>query len=239
MNKKYLEWDSDFFGINVEKITLNGAVWCFETFKKLLYSSPADVVYIFCPNELQTNDIELTGAIKYDEKVTYKKKITINNSLIDIAIVDVFKGEVNDELENITYTSGIYSRFFLDPKFNPWFEKLYRKWIHESVSNKNGIVFVIQDKDNNQLAAMVAASIDNHIGKIVLLAVDRQYRGKGYAKQLLTACDNWFLKHRVKICEVVTQKANVSACKLYECCGYNIQKEELVYHYWNSKKRIT
>ena len=67
---------------------------------------------------------------------------------------------------------------------------------------------------------------------IGLLAVDEEARGKSIGKLLMHAA---FIKCRdlgYKEVQVVTQKANATACAFYEKLGFRIEKVENIYHFW-------
>ena len=69
-------------------------------------------------------------------------------------------------------------------------------------------------------------------GDELRIAVDENYRGKGLGAGLVRSANAWFLKQGYFVAQVVTQGRNLAACKLYENCGYSLEKIENYYHFW-------
>lgn len=65
-----------------------------------------------------------------------------------------------------------------------------------------------------------------------LIAVDASMRGKKLGAALVLAAQEWALKNGYGSAQVVTQGENLAACKLYEKCGYHVDKIENIYHFW-------
>ncbi len=89
MIKEVLDWDSKFFGFPVEKIVLD-RFFSEEQFRRLLAESSADVIYIYAPQELsseQETTISNSGAVKYDIKTTFEKQVisgSISSEIVKI-----------------------------------------------------------------------------------------------------------------------------------------------------------
>jgi dTDP-4-amino-4,6-dideoxy-D-galactose acyltransferase len=49
---------------------------------------------------------------------------------------------------------------------------------------------------------------------------------------LVCAAQAKFIEAGYRIGQVVTQLDNVAACRLYEKCGYHLEKLENFYHFW-------
>jgi dTDP-4-amino-4,6-dideoxy-D-galactose acyltransferase len=62
--------------------------------------------------------------------------------------------------------------------------------------------------------------------------VDENQRGKAIGRKLVVAALEYFRDHKVTTVEVVTQKANNSACRFYESCGFKIKSILNIYHLW-------
>jgi GNAT superfamily N-acetyltransferase len=94
-------------------------------------------------------------------------------------------------------------------------------------------VFVTKYKDF--ITSFITCKIKNEIGNIGLIATHENHRGKSLGRNLINHVHHWYLQNNIKVSEVVTQKANKIACAFYENYGFQISKEELVYH-WHFKK---
>jgi len=228
MIKEILDWDSKFFGFPVEKIMLNG-FFSEEQFRILLAESSADVVYIYVPQAFSPEqELELsgTGAVKYDVRTTFEKQITSGS--ISAKIVRI--SEATDELEQLAWIAGGDSRYNSDPRFRPYFRPLYSEWLRKAFVNAGSIVLTAME--SGKIAGMAIVSLAETAGKIELLAVAPEFRGRGIGSSLLNAVGAICLEHGKRLCSVVTQQKNVSACKLYAKNGYIITKQEAVWHRW-------
>ncbi len=138
----------------------------------------------------------------------------------------------NKQLEALAIESGLYSRFNTDPKITRQnFEKIYKLWIYNSATRDNAKTVLIIKRDQ-KIVGMVTLGEKNDRGDIGLLAVDPSYRGMGLGKILVYAAQDWCVTQGYQTGQVVTQKTNIPAAKLYENCGYKVEKIENFYHFW-------
>jgi dTDP-4-amino-4,6-dideoxy-D-galactose acyltransferase len=91
-------------------------------------------------------------------------------------------------------------------------------------------IFVVRYGRN--IVGAITAAVKDGCGTIGLLAVDSKHRHKGNGSRLVTTAQRYFLSRRVKISRVVTQSADMPACKLYEKCGYTVETIKDFYHFW-------
>lgn len=137
---------------------------------------------------------------------------------------------LNNALLHLAYESGWKSRFKLDPRFAPDFERLYSEWIAKALEDKSGKVFgVIID---NVLAGMVTCSVSKNIGKIGLISVDERFRKQGIGRLLMRAAEAYYRERDADECEVVTQSENKGACQLYMHIGYTQKSVQKIWHIW-------
>ena len=124
------------------------------------------------------------------------------------------------------------SRFRVDPRVpRPIFESLYRQWIENSV---NGTIadatLVVRDHDT--IVAMATVAEKNGRSDIGLIAVDAAHRGRSHGTRLMQAAHHWARERGLADAQVVTQGDNRSARRLYEKCGYTVERVEHYYHFW-------
>lgn len=237
MNCTYeqLDWDSAFFNKKVYKI--NGALSDnLETLTiiKELQNQQVDLVYYASNIPLtQTFIAYPTGysITLVDKKVTYFKNIVGGYDVPDS--IEAYKNDYPDnKLIELAIESGIYSRFNIDPQIGRAnFEEMYKTWIVNSV-NKKIALEVLVSINQNTIAGFVTLGEKNARADIGIIAVDANFRGKGIGKSLMFAAENWFNNNGYQHMQVVTQGDNAAACKLYESCGYSVDKLEYFYHFW-------
>lgn len=228
MIKEILDWDSKFFGFPVEKIMLD-RFFNKDQFLMLMAESSAAVVYIFAPQDLSSEQelvISSSGAIKYDIRTTFEKQIT--SGAISSQIVKISK--MQDELQLLTWLAGEHSRYNTDPRFRPYFRKLYSEWLRKAFENIDSVVLTVME--SGSIAGMIIISMTEIAGKIELLAVSPEFRGHGVGSSLLDAAAAICFEHGINKSSVVTQQQNIPACKLYTKNGYILTKQEAVWHRW-------
>ena len=126
------DWDSNFFGFNIGKIDLDPT----DNIEEFLNdASKFKLVYIFSNKELTIPGLNLV-----DKKVIYEKKINntgnFDNQLNNESI-SLFSEQDHsyEQLLNLAYLSGTYSRFRLDKGMpEGYFNKLYKLWLDNSLN---------------------------------------------------------------------------------------------------------
>lgn len=233
-----LKWDSDLFGFNVARISnFNFDSRELASILQGLKSEKIRMVYWYVPANLKEHSrIALShGGILADEKVTFiKKLLCANDVLLDSTyIVAPYAGnEPDDAMVKLALLSGEFSRFRLDPLFpKELFVKLYTCWIARSV-RKEIAQQVFLAKDANDNIGLITLGTKDSRGDIGLVAVSEQARGKGVGKLMMKTADKYFVDNGFKVSQVVTQRVNSGACRLYESCGYHIEKIENIFHFW-------
>jgi dTDP-4-amino-4,6-dideoxy-D-galactose acyltransferase len=233
-----LKWDSDFFGVIVARILPERLT---EPDLKQLIAKLKDrrvglAYWASCPEDISSQNAarNLNGFLA-DKKVTYAIDITgksIDTDSGAYSIEEYADNVPTSELESLAIQAGVYSRFNLDPRIpEERFEMLYKLWIRNSVSRKIADAVLVV-RYLNRIVGMVTVGEKNHRADIGLIAVDDSMRGKNLGVSLVRAAQKWAVCKGYASAQVVTQGENLAACKLYEKCGYFLEKTENVYHFW-------
>lgn len=145
-----------------------------------------------------------------------------------------FIGPVTPALEALALASGIYSRFRMDPRMpQTVFEALYRTWIAKSVAGELAEgVFVARRRETD--CGMVTVASEGERGTIGLIAVAEPERRQGLGGALLRYARQHHTSTGRRVIQVVTQKSNVAACRLYTRTGFQVEKIEAEFHFWLS-----
>jgi len=218
---QYLDWDSDFFGFKIGKLTISDTdkiLTCVDEFKKF------DFVYIF-----STTPLNITVPL-IDIKVTFQKYTQKNEVSTK---VEEFQSHLHSyqELLELAYQSGHDSRFLKDPFFGPTaFQRLYKKWIDNAIADEFTKVLVYVEQ--NKLIGFVTYTIKNDGVSIGLIAVSKEAQGKGVGKKLIDVVET-NLSEDITL-TVSTQKTNVGACNFYPKLGFEILSTQYIYHYESS-----
>jgi dTDP-4-amino-4,6-dideoxy-D-galactose acyltransferase len=233
-----LEWDTAFFGFKVARISsldmdASGLTSALQELKSEEYR----LVYWSVPSEQQDlARIALAhGGFLADEKVTFVKGLSGKGLVLPqspYTVIPYPYDSPDTELVKLALQSGEYSRFRLDPLFpDELFEKLYACWITRSVS-KEIAWEVLVVRDAATVLGLITLGTKGERGDIGLVAVSEHARGKGIGKLLVGEADKRFAEREFSISQVVTQRVNTGACRLYESCGYHMDKIEKVFHFW-------
>lgn len=224
-----LPWDSDFFQFPVARINDEVDVIENENVLQNLFENNIRLAYYSTSKQLEIPENKFYEVKLVDKKMTYLKEIVPHSANEKISSYDKVYPE--QKLIFLAIESGIYSRFNVDEKIGrKHFEDLYTKWIVNSIAKKiAGEVLV--SKGENEITGFVTIGQKNNRADIGIIAVDPSHRGKGIGKALMLSAEN-FYAGKLKSIQVVTQGDNVAACKLYESCGYKVEKKEYFYHLW-------
>lgn len=233
-----LDWDTEILGVKTAKI-LPERLALEELKQTLTELKNQNVKLVFWASDSKDEGSQQAAQACHgflaDNKVTYL--INFEQSRVGKAQcahqVEIYQNELPDkQLEMLAIEIGMRSRFGVDPKIShAQMEKVYKAWICNS-TNKTVAKVVLVIKKENQIVAMVTIADKNNRADLSLVAVDPNYRGMKLAEELVHAAQQWSVERSYKKSQVVTQISNIAACKLYEKCGYQIEKIENFYHFW-------
>jgi len=104
-----------------------------------------------------------------------------------------------------------------------WIKNCYK----ENLADE--IIVVKKDKD---ICGYVACKKNSKIARIVLIAVDKNFRGKGIGSILIQECLKWCKKNQCKFLAAGTQLNNEIAIQFYQKIGFKLQNSVLSFHKW-------
>ena len=223
-----LKWDTDFFGYKVGKLLLNDN----NLDENLLINNDFKLIYLFSNEPLSEDLVKKHNLFLSDEKIDLITNVSNltdnkfeNENLVELNILD-------DNLLDLTFQSGHFSRFKIDSNFkNNEFETLYTAWIEQSISHENADK-VIGFSINNKVVGFITFVLKNNMFDIGLIAVNEQHRSLKIGKQLLAYVFNYSLSKKVDFVTVTTQNKNQGALNFYLKNGFSINKTTYIYHLW-------
>ncbi|CAN5252204.1 hypothetical protein BH10PSE19_BH10PSE19_08220 [soil metagenome] len=234
-----LDWDTNVFGYKVARI-LPACLTHVELEQAIDYLKTQDVKLIFWASDSADQPSQLAAqqchGFLADRKTTYWRQLDNITISPNNHIPQLYQQlEPSGDLITLALESGNYSRFQNDPRIGrALFEKIYTLWITNST---NGQIAdgVLVTADQQTLTGMVTLGEKNNRGDIGLLAVAENQRGAGLGVSLVQAALQAFQQKGYSIAQVVTQQDNLPACRLYEKCGFSVEKVENFYHFWLTK----
>ena len=231
MRAERLSWDSAFFGFAVERICVplawDGRV---EDILGAIRRSTARVIYVFVPVAHVRHDavaevLSDVSGVRQGERVLFWKDVA-QTAPAEPAVRPA--RQLTAPIMELAFESGRLSRFRQDAGLAPFFQPMYRAWIERDFAEGKVLVF----PDDASPEGMVSVSVCGGVGRIGLLAVRPDCRGRGVAAKLLRGIDNWLATSCVTSCEVATQGQNAAACSLYRRSGFEERVREEVWHVW-------
>ncbi len=230
MKIKKLQWDSSFFGYEVGKIDISSSTeFDWKKFKDL--SKEFKLIYVFSKDEILVEKLKLV-----DVKITFYKKLgNINFGDTEdenIVLFDISKHNY-EKLKELSILSGKYSRFNLDENFsNEEFRKLYLQWIDKTLNDTINSDILIYLEKGEILGFITLENKNKILPNIGLVAVSNNARGKGVGTRLIESCQRRAFKENLNQIQVVTQKQNIAAVRLYEKCGFEMDSLFYISHFW-------
>jgi dTDP-4-amino-4,6-dideoxy-D-galactose acyltransferase len=230
MKIEKLDWDSNFFGIQIGKICYsensNEASTDFINKTKL---KGYKLIYFFAEAPIDVAILSVLDLRLFDIKRVYS--IKVSKKVNSEPLIGDYEGNV-ENVFSLAYQSGIYSRFKLDSNFNQnFFYELYKEWAIKSVNKTiaNYVPVIIEDNDAEAFGTL---KLFNDKAVIGLFAVDFNHRRKGLGVKVMQSIFNYTARYGIDQLEVATQKNNIEACSFYEKLGFKLKSETYIYHLW-------
>ncbi len=236
MSSDILQWDSAFFGWTVARLNdPQLPVAALPAVLSELKAQGVRLVYWARAEALGQDEAIARGGRLVDEKTTYAMDLRTcpEIALADVQGVDKHVPSMpSADLISLALQSAEYSRFGVDPDIpNEKAQGLYRIWMERSLRREIAQEVLVL-REGERVVGMVTLGEKSGRGDIGLIAVDASSRGKHHGQKLVRAAQQWFVTQGHDAAQVVTQGHNAPACRLYEKCGYSLEKREYFYHFW-------
>ena len=237
---EYLEWDSEFFGRRIARITLTSLTreemgeamaWC--------ASHSIECIYLL----VDTNSIETVRLAEenlfhlVDIRVTLRKQMydycVSRGGSLEYVVRPCLLADM-PVLKDIAKVSHRDSRFYCDPEFpRSLCDGLYQTWIEKSCAENPDSVLVAEI-DGSPVGYVSCRLVNSANGQIGLFAVAEAARGRGLGPRLLAESLRWFAERGVEQVTVVTQGRNDKALRVYQAQGFLLSYMQIWYHRWFS-----
>lgn len=230
-----LPFDSELFGYKVGKISLPEGSVHLECDNK-----GYELIYLFACSQERPEALGEPVSIR----VEWEKELIDNINPIDLpalisnpAISLEKLGSKVDEkdkfaLERLVLTCGTYSRFNVDPYFtNQEYQKLYLTWWSNVLKGKHTVLLAKRAKE---ILGMITLRFGKKKAHVDLFAIMPEEQGQGLGKLLLHSAMQLARQHGMETMALSTQRDNKNAMKLYRNLGFQIQRENTIYH-WRPK----
>ena len=233
-----LEWDSNLLGFPVGRLAAQQmSAACLATVVAQSRQTGIRLIYLVVdPADAGTAAIAIqAGAWLADRKVTFAR--ATNTPLAPIQATVAGSGTIfstttfTPQLEQLAWLSGAFSRFRLDAQFAPHvFTDLFTRWLRASLTSEIARVVLAYVLPTGKEAGLLTLGKQEGKAYIGLLAVAARRQGIG--QQLVEAARQKAHHWGCPTLQVVTQRDNEPACRFYAQCGFELVREEHIYHLW-------
>lgn len=235
----YMPWDSKFFGQEV--FVLNTKSYTQSIKHKIdvaLGQKKIDLMYFLCPSsDLDSIAFALKDGFKYvDERLTYLvTKFEFVSAILD-GNYSIKRSTPEDitRLQLISAQSKWTTRYYNDEKFpRDRLQEFYSEWVKKSVSGDlDDMVFHIEEA-GTIVGFVTIKKNGSNLGSIGLITVAEEAQGKGLGIKLAAYAVNMLINNLgCAGVEVVTQKNNIPACRIYENLGFKVFNNSTWLHKW-------
>jgi dTDP-4-amino-4,6-dideoxy-D-galactose acyltransferase len=226
-----LPWDTEFFGFPVARVASDRLTathihqieqWCADRQIHCLY-------FLARADDAQTTRLAEDQDYRLvDVRLVFERKLAEAPPASTTRPAQ--PGDL-PALKKIARTSYRDTRFYFDTRFPPGAcDRLYETWIERSCLGEADAVLVMDS--NTAAAGYITCHIDSGSGRIGLVGVGADARGRGVGQALVRSALAWFSERSVHTVTVVTQGRNVAAQRLYQRCGFLAESVHLWYHKW-------
>lgn len=219
---RLLPWDTAFFGHQIGRLEIgrpdSAALREAENWARL---HRVDCLYVLADEPIQD---DWAGYQPVDDRVTLLAPTDAAEP--DGTGVRTARAEDADILRTLASVNHRDSRFYADARLAPHADRLFARWMEQSLDDTGGIVLVPAGAEVSGYVTCSAA------GRIGLLGVSSRYRGQGLGRRLVGAALAWCRVQSIPVTEVVTQARNAAARGLYESCGFRTARVQHWYHRW-------
>lgn len=234
-----LPWDTEFFGRRIARVVGHClgensvpaiASWCDDHKIECLYFLSD------CDDDATEQRAKDFAFLLVDERITLEQQVTAMPSpppLPQGTSIRLAKEQDVAALQKIAESVHTDTRFFHDPNFHREdSRRLYATWIAKSCRNENEAVWLATD-GHETLGYFVGAMDENSkTGRIGLVGIAAHAQGRGIGSALMLSALRWFADEGATRVEVVTQRRNEGALRLYERYGFVTKSIRLWYHRW-------
>jgi dTDP-4-amino-4,6-dideoxy-D-galactose acyltransferase len=140
-------------------------------------------------------------------------------------------------LAALAVASFRYSRFYFDPEIpRRRADDLYRAWVENSITGGYAEVTLVRGEVGSP-EGFITCHLDGETGRIGLVGVSTEARGRGVGGRLVRDALAWFAARGATEVRVATQARNTGAQRLYQRAGFLVAESTVLFHYRPSGSR--
>ncbi|MEI6300067.1 MAG: GNAT family N-acetyltransferase [Betaproteobacteria bacterium] len=233
-----LEWDSQFFGVNVAYIScLHLSDNIYKAISRFVTDNNIDLIEYLCNCHDRRSVLiaEKEGFTFADIRLTFIKKLTNFEPSVAVDGFALKRAGEEDipQLERMAGQLYVKSRYFFDEKFGAdKAEEFYKSWIRKAVRGQFDDECWCLTQGTQVIAFCSFRYTQGDRAQIGLMGVHESFAGMGVGKLMIDSVIKILVAKGVEQVVVVTQGRNYPAQNLYQSAGFRTQETQLWYHKW-------
>lgn len=240
MKIEKLDWDSEFFGLKIGKVTITlDDEFDLVSFKEAAYTEKYELIYVFKFQNMLPAEIALKAELELvDIQIAMTKKFNKEDYL---NIPFDFKSELTEREKKECYAiaeeTSIVSRFYKEKLIGPILTKeLYRKWIDNTL-NKSFSDGLFLDIKSNCVSGIHLIKTDsiNKIGHFTLTGLNANCKRQGIGSNLwMQSFAYWANKIEIEKIRSPFSFQNSESFNFHLKMGFDkIEETKYIYHFRN------
>ncbi len=233
---KYLDWDTDYFGVKSGKIELFNEVTTHEQREILEILDAFEFTTICNFNNNNENNSwigeRLTASLK-DVNVQFNLQLKEQNHDFSFNGNLIVRNnlEIDEDILDMASKLFLFSRFYNDSKLSKSKSaNIYRQWALNAFNRETK--YFICYKYGDRTIGFILFNLDSCEARIELIAVDKQNTRKGIGSKMISFLKYYLRNSGIDFIKVGTQANNISAINFYISLGFRYSFCTSVYHYW-------
>ena len=236
-----LNWDSDFFGINIARLNHTQITKKLIDYSlKICRQAKIKCLYFrsLTTDPLTIQLAESNGFHFANVRVTYTldtKQMRFSRPNTKAKSSRLRLSDSKDLPRLLRMSKNLYrdSRFYFDKNFSDYIcDKYYNEWIRKLATSKKKSSGVYVLSVGQEIAGYLGYEVEFGTIFIVLAGVGQNYQRQGIGTALLGAFIQKMTRQGYHKYEVVTQGRNIGSQRLYQSYGFKISASEIDYHKW-------
>jgi len=183
----------------------------------------------FCYAKVSETDTKLSRGLRsagfslVETLLTFMKKPS-KDGMLDSRLREARAADC-ERVKQIAECSFRFSRFHADPNFEPDLaNRIKAAWAGNFFEGQRGHRMLVAEEQGH-LSGFILLVENPEATAVDLIAVDPAFQGRGLGQALLSAAER-----KGRRIFAGTQQANLASCRLYQKCGYMVDKSESVFH---------
>jgi dTDP-4-amino-4,6-dideoxy-D-galactose acyltransferase len=246
MEIERLNWDSEFFGREIGKVTINNEMdFTPSSFRDQAIAENYDLIYVFkflkmlsskdcLMADLELVDIQITMSMQFEKEKYLSFPYDLRTELTETEKEECYK---------IAEQTSLVSRFYSEKTIGPIkTTELYKKWIDNTL-NKSFLDGLFIEKRLDLVTGIHLIKTDsiNGIGYCSLIGVNSNYKRHGLGKCLWNqSFGYWANEKEISHCLVPFSIQNTQSFNFHLKMGFNkVEEIKYIYHFRNQFKDDT